>query len=128
MKLILIDTTFLVDMINEKISLKDFEYSEVKVLFPFFYVVLNNLPMIKRETQIDLMGKQLKESYKLFTPEMEETQKTLHFIKLKPEMNWRLKWVLPLKIKYKDLEIFTTNIESDSMYKNENIKTIPFFK
>ncbi len=35
------------------------------------------------------MGKQLKESYKLFTPEMEETQKTLHFIKIKPEMNWR---------------------------------------
>jgi hypothetical protein len=43
-------------------------------------------------------------------------------------MDWRIKWVLPLKEKYENLTIFTIDKQSDQMYKNEKIKTIPFFK
>jgi hypothetical protein len=108
--------------------MKNLKYTDVQVLFPFFYVVLNNRPILKKANQIDIMKKQLVESYKLFTPGEEETQKTLNLIKLELQMDWRIKWVLPLKEKYENLTIFTIDKQSDQMYKNEKIKTIPFFK
>jgi hypothetical protein len=124
----LIDTVFLEDVLNERFYLEnDFRYNKLIILFPFFDLVVNRINLQKSNKKFDLLQSLLNETCNLYVPENEIVQKTLISMQSKPNLDWRLHWILPLKSKH-TIRIITSDESSKQMYELQNIKTDLFFK